>query len=275
MSKKFNIHDWQDKQRRLSEMQSPMHHSMNPMQSMQPMQPMQPINPMQHSMKPMDFGPNCPQYDGPEHEGVMARGSAMELANDASDIVNMIGPNTNLPEWVESKITLAADYLNKVKDYLTHYEASRQKLHENIAVTPTFDETHEEFMARCEELGNSKDACMAMHGDHIFKQPTNEQNFDARLAQQMGMSDDEFEDQIASRDIGDEMSFPGSDDDVSAGYRKASDLKDKLRQEYRSMSDQDLDDFSVEMIKHFLDNVEAKDYARKILNTTTSRLDTL
>ena len=30
----------------------------------------------------MDFGPNCPQYDGPEHEGIMAKGNAMELAND-------------------------------------------------------------------------------------------------------------------------------------------------------------------------------------------------
>jgi hypothetical protein len=36
-----------------------------------------------------------------------------------------------------------------------------------------------------------------------------------------------------------------------------------------------MDDFSVAMIKHFLDNVEAKNYARKNLNTTTSRLDTL
>ena len=99
MSKKFNIHDWQSKQR-LGEMQS------------------------------MDFGPNCPQYDGPEHEGIMAKGNAMELANDASDVANMIGPNTNLPEWVESKITLAADYLNKVKDYLTHYDTSREKLAE-------------------------------------------------------------------------------------------------------------------------------------------------
>ena len=99
MSKRFNIHDWQAKQR-LNEMQS------------------------------MDFGPNCPQYDSPEGEGKMAKGNAIELSHDAADVANMIGPNTNLPEWVESKITLAADYLNKVKDYLTHYDASREKLME-------------------------------------------------------------------------------------------------------------------------------------------------
>ena len=26
----------------------------------------------------------------------------------------------NLPEWLEAKITKAADYMNSVKDYLTH-----------------------------------------------------------------------------------------------------------------------------------------------------------
>ena len=92
----------------------------------------------------------------------------------------------------------------------------------------------------------------------------NEQDFDARLAQQMGMSSDEFEDQVASRDI--ESPFPNPEDnDVSAGYRKASDLIDKLRQEYRSMSDEDLDDFSVAMVEHFLDNLSAQVRAKTIL----------
>tara|TARA_Y100000114_G_C11646740_1_gene272086 strand:+ start:260 stop:586 length:327 start_codon:yes stop_codon:yes gene_type:complete len=106
MSKKFNIHDWQAKQnQRISEM-----------------------NMGCPKCGQVHFGPNCPQYDGPEGEGKMAKGNVIELAKDASDVASMIGPNTNLPEWVESKITLAADYLNTVKDYLTNYEASREKL---------------------------------------------------------------------------------------------------------------------------------------------------
>jgi len=32
----------------------------------------------------------------------------------------MITDDMNLPEWLEAKITLASDYMNKVKDYLTH-----------------------------------------------------------------------------------------------------------------------------------------------------------
>ena len=103
------------------------------------------------------------------------------------------------------------------------------------------------------------------------KQRLNEQSFDDRLKAAGGFSDEEFDD-ITSKDIGEP--FPGTDE-VSNGYKAARDLIEKLRQQYRGMSDQDLDDFSVEMIKHFLDNVEAKDYARKNLNTTTSRLSTL
>tara|TARA_Y100000356_G_C11235996_1_gene277829 strand:+ start:150 stop:800 length:651 start_codon:yes stop_codon:yes gene_type:complete len=92
MANKFNIHDWQAKQR-LAEMHS------------------------------IDF--DSPQYDGPGGEGKMAKGDVIELAKDASDVVGMIGPNTNLPEWVEAKITKAAEYMNTVKDYLSNYDASR------------------------------------------------------------------------------------------------------------------------------------------------------
>ena len=116
---------------------------------------------------------------------------AIELANDAADVASMIGPETNLPEWVESKITLAADYLNTVKDYLSNYDASR--LHEQ-------------------------------EDDTFFKDVFGDEN-------------DDFE--------------------LSAGYTKARDLIAKLRQQYRGMSDQDMEDFSKEMVLHFLDNTTA------------------
>ena len=146
----------------------------------------------------------------------MAKGNAFEASKDAQDICNMISPHTNLPEWVEAKITLAANYLNKVKDYLSNYDVSRR-----------------------------------MH----------EQSFDDRLKAAGGFSDEEFDD-ITSIDVG-------------TYDNKAKDLIEKLRGDYRSMSDEELDNFSIEMIKHFLDNTAAKDYARKNLNTTTSRLSTL
>jgi len=61
------------------------------------------------------------QEDHINKEGKMARFDSVELANDATDVANMISDDMNLPEWVEAKITLAADYMNKVKDYLTHH----------------------------------------------------------------------------------------------------------------------------------------------------------
>ena len=164
--KKFNIKKWQENIKRLDE---------------------QCVPPVKH-------------YDGPEGEGKMAKGDAIELANDAADVASMIGPETNLPEWVESKITLAADYLNTVKDYLSNYDASR--LHEQ-------------------------------EDDTFFKDVFGDEN-------------DDFE--------------------LSAGYTKARDLIAKLRQQYRNMSDEDLDEFSKEMVAHFLDNIAAKEKAKMILN---------
>lgn len=55
-------------------------------------------------------------------EGSMAKHDAMECAEDARAIADMIQDTDNLPEWLEAKLTLAADYMNRVKDYLTHYK---------------------------------------------------------------------------------------------------------------------------------------------------------
>ena len=56
----------------------------------------------------------------------MAKHDAMECAEDAQAVADMIDESDNLPEWLEAKITLAADYMNRVKDYLTHYMANGQ-----------------------------------------------------------------------------------------------------------------------------------------------------
>ena len=56
-----------------------------------------------------------------EKEGKMAKYDAKEIAQDAADIFKMIDEKDDLPEWLEAKITKAADYMNSVKDYLTHH----------------------------------------------------------------------------------------------------------------------------------------------------------
>ena len=55
------------------------------------------------------------------NEGKMAKYDVKEIAQDAMDVFKMIDEKDDLPEWLEAKITKAADYMNSVKDYLTHH----------------------------------------------------------------------------------------------------------------------------------------------------------
>jgi len=50
--------------------------------------------------------------------GKMARTDLVTIAKDAQELVNMFGDDAELPDWVESKLTKAADYLNSVKRYI-------------------------------------------------------------------------------------------------------------------------------------------------------------
>ena len=51
-------------------------------------------------------------------EGSMARAQLARASEIAMDLEKMIGEDTNLEEWVESKITKAKDYLSSVLDYM-------------------------------------------------------------------------------------------------------------------------------------------------------------
>ena len=55
-------------------------------------------------------------------EGKMAKYDAKEIAQDAADVFKMIDETSDLPEWLEAKITIAAHNMNAVKDYLTHHQ---------------------------------------------------------------------------------------------------------------------------------------------------------
>ena len=56
-----------------------------------------------------------------DKEGKMAKHDAMECASDSKDVSDMIQDETDLPEWLEAKITIAKENMNSVKDYLTHH----------------------------------------------------------------------------------------------------------------------------------------------------------
>lgn len=61
------------------------------------------------------------EYDEHEydHEGEMAKSQLYSIIKDSKSIIDMLEDNTNLPEWVQSKMTLAHDYISTVADYLS------------------------------------------------------------------------------------------------------------------------------------------------------------
>jgi len=67
----------------------------------------------------VDHGEPPPDMLGdPDYEGEMARGEMLRAAKYATQLVQMIGDTDQLPAWVQSKITKAADYISVAKEYL-------------------------------------------------------------------------------------------------------------------------------------------------------------
>lgn len=63
-------------------------------------------------------GNDSDNYD--EFRGQMARTQLMSTADKARELAMEIKDDTQLEAWVESKITLAEDYIQTVYDYLKY-----------------------------------------------------------------------------------------------------------------------------------------------------------
>ena len=55
------------------------------------------------------------EYD---YEGLMARTQLQTILRNSTDLIDMLSDDENLPEWIQSKITLSQDYISTVIDYL-------------------------------------------------------------------------------------------------------------------------------------------------------------
>jgi len=66
-------------------------------------------------VSPMKEAKDTREYD---YEGDMAMSQLRSLVFNAEDLMEMMDENTNLPEWVQSKITLAEDYISTAANYL-------------------------------------------------------------------------------------------------------------------------------------------------------------
>jgi hypothetical protein len=79
------------------------------------------FHPLIEAVNAIDSG----EYD---YEGQMARLQLQTICRNSKDLVDMLSDDENMPEWVQSKITLAQDYISSVRDYLQ----SKKELGENL-----------------------------------------------------------------------------------------------------------------------------------------------
>jgi hypothetical protein len=66
------------------------------------------------------------------YEGEMAMSQLKGIIMHAKQLHDMLEPNTDLPEWVQSKITKAYDYIQTAADYM-----STEMQEEAVAGAPT------------------------------------------------------------------------------------------------------------------------------------------
>ena len=55
---------------------------------------------------------------GHDHEASMAKNELKDMISNASKIDNLVGDSDQLPGWVSAYISLAADYMHSVAEYL-------------------------------------------------------------------------------------------------------------------------------------------------------------
>jgi len=89
------------------------------------------------------------EYD---YEGDMAMTKLRTIMRNAKDLHDLMEPNTNLPEWVQSKITLANDYIQTAADYLKSEDIkeARSPLDQFRNETPEQKRAREEKKAKWE-----------------------------------------------------------------------------------------------------------------------------
>lgn len=74
-------------------------------------------------LKLKDLLPECSECGrdwnhGQDHEASMAKNELRDMISNASKIDNLVGDSDQLPGWVSSYISLAADYMHSVAEFL-------------------------------------------------------------------------------------------------------------------------------------------------------------
>lgn len=65
------------------------------------------------------YGAVKPIKEEKDYEGQMARAQLQMITKRAAALAEMMNDDTQLEAWVQSKITMAEDYVTTVHDYMT------------------------------------------------------------------------------------------------------------------------------------------------------------
>ena len=97
---------------------------------------------MQKMAKANEAKEDPAEYD---QEGDMAKTQLRSIKYHADELHEMLSDNDNLPEWVQSKLTLAQDYLQTVCDYMySKDEVNEESKAVTVKVNHAGDAPHEE-----------------------------------------------------------------------------------------------------------------------------------
>jgi len=96
------------------------------------------------------------EYD---YEGSMAKTLLQTICRNAEDIKNMLEDDENLPEWVQSKITKAEDYITTSLDYLK----STKELDEEVEQV---DELSSDMLGRYKKAASDQSSAADKAGDY-------------------------------------------------------------------------------------------------------------
>lgn len=94
------------------------------------------------------------------YEGEMAISQIKSIMNHASMLMKMLKPDTDMPEWVQSKITLANDYIQTAADYFATEMTEESKLDEakcNMTEAGAMCEVHGTKACPSEETQSATD----------------------------------------------------------------------------------------------------------------------
>jgi len=99
------------------------------------------------------------RYDEGEYdqEGDMAKSDLRSIIANAQKLHDMIDDADNLPEWVQSKITMAEDYISTVANYMTAEMSESVKIKEKVEYLEEKNApTNPSLWSRAKALARSK-----------------------------------------------------------------------------------------------------------------------